>query len=54
MSITTTTHPNFRGQAAETLAFCASVFGGEVMAFTFAQGGDERDTADGAVAEQIK
>ncbi len=24
------------------------------MAFTFAQGGDERDTADGAVALQIK
>lgn len=54
MSITTTTHLNFRGQAAEALEFYASVFGGQVMAFTFAQGGDEQDTADGAVADQIK
>ncbi|WP_299039773.1 VOC family protein [uncultured Pseudokineococcus sp.] len=54
MSITTTTHLNFRGQAAEALDFYASVFGGQVMAFTFAQGGDEQDAADGAVAEQIK
>lgn len=54
MSVTTTTHLNFRGQAREALDFYASVFGGEVMAFTFAQGGDERDTADGAVGEQIK
>ena len=54
MSITTTTHLNFRGQAREALDFYAAVFGGEVMAFTFAQGGDERDTADGAVAEQLK
>ena len=54
MSITTTTHLNFRGQAAEALQFYAFVFGGEVMAFTFAQGGDELDTADGAVEEQIK
>jgi len=54
MSITTTTHLNFRGQAAEALAFYAAVFGGQVTAFTFAQGGDERDTADGAVGEQLK
>lgn len=54
MSITTTTHLNFRGRAAEALDFYASVFGGEVMAFTFAQAGDARDTADGAVAEQLK
>ena len=54
MSITTTTHLNFRGQARDALDFYAAVFGGEVMAFTFAQGGDERDTADGAAAEQIK
>lgn len=54
MSITTTTHLNFRGDAAEALHFYASVFGGEVMAFTFAQAGDERDAADGAVAEQVK
>lgn len=54
MSVTTTTHLNFRGQAREALDFYPAVFGGQVMAFTFAQGGDERDTADGAVAEQIK
>jgi PhnB protein len=54
MSITTTTHLNFRGQARAALDFYAAVFGGEVVAFTFAQGGDGRDTADGAVAEQIK
>jgi PhnB protein len=54
MSITTTTHLNFRGQARAALDFYAAVFGGEVMAFTFAQGGDARDSADGAVSEQIK
>ncbi|NIZ91429.1 VOC family protein [Kineococcus rubinsiae] len=54
MSITTTTHLNFRGQAPEALAFYAAVFGGEVLSFTFAQGGDERDTADGAVGTQLK
>lgn len=54
MTITTTTHLNFRGQAHAALDFYAAVFGGEVMAFTFAQGGDEQDVADGAVAEQLK
>lgn len=54
ISITTTTHLNFRGQAAEALEFYASVFGGDVTAFTFAEAGDAQDTADGAVAEQVK
>jgi PhnB protein len=54
MSITTTTHLNFRGQARAALDFYATVFGGEVLAFTFGQGGDERDSADGAVSEQLK
>ncbi|GAA1427368.1 VOC family protein [Microlunatus lacustris] len=54
MSITTTTRLNFRGRAREALDFYAAVFGGEVMAFSFAQGGDEQDSADGAVADQIK
>jgi PhnB protein len=54
MSITTTTHLNFRGQARDALDFYASVLGGEVMAFTFAQGGDERDAADGAVPQEVK
>jgi PhnB protein len=54
VSITTTTHPNFRGQAAEALALYAAVFGGEVVSSTFAQGADEGDTADGAVGGQLK
>ncbi|WP_369138680.1 VOC family protein [Modestobacter versicolor] len=54
MSVTTTTHLNFRGQARAALDHYATVFGGEVMAFTFAQGGDEQDAADGAVPGQLK
>jgi PhnB protein len=54
MSVTTNPHPNFRGQARAALDHYAAVFGGEVMAFTFAQGGDERDAADGAVPDQLK
>ncbi|RJK97110.1 VOC family protein [Vallicoccus soli] len=54
MSVTTTTHLNFRGQARAALDHYAAVFGGDVMAFTFAQGGDERDAADGAVPDQVK
>ena len=37
MSITTTTHLNFRGQAREALAFYQSVFGGEIMIATHSQ-----------------
>lgn len=54
MSITTTTHLNFRGDARAALDLYAAVFGGQVMAFTFAQGGDEHDAADGAVPDQLK
>ncbi|SDN87093.1 PhnB protein [Klenkia soli] len=53
MSITTTTHLNFRGQARAALEHYAAVFGGEVRSFTFAQGGTDRDRADGAVDDQI-
>ena len=53
MSVTTTTHLNFRGQARAALELYASVFGGEVMAFTFAQGGGEREAADGAVPDEL-
>lgn len=53
MTVTTTTHLNFRGQAREALDFYAGVFGGEVVAFTFAQGATERETADGAVPDQL-
>lgn len=34
MTITTTTHLNFRGQAREALALYQSVFGGEIMLAT--------------------
>jgi PhnB protein len=54
MSVATTTHLNFRGQAREALDFYAAVFGGQVLAFTFDRAGDARDTADGAVGEQVK
>ena len=37
MSITTTTHLNFRGKAREALGFYQSVFGGAVMIATHAQ-----------------
>lgn len=37
MSITTTTHLNFRAQAREALEFYRSVFGGDVMVLTHSQ-----------------
>ena len=37
MSVTTTTHLNFRGQARAALDFYRSVFGGEVVVVTHAQ-----------------
>jgi PhnB protein len=36
MSVTTTTHVNFRGQARQALEFYRSVFGGEVTVATYA------------------
>ena len=36
MSISTTTHVNFRGQAREALAFYQSVFGGDISLATYA------------------
>lgn len=36
MSVQTTTHVNFRGQARETLRFYQSVFGGEIALATYA------------------
>ena len=35
MSVTTTTHLNFRGQAREALEFYQSVFGGHLVAVTY-------------------
>lgn len=48
MSVTTTTHLNFRGQAREALQLYASVFGGEVQAFTY---GDAHNDVDGAIPD---
>lgn len=36
MSVSTTTHVNFRGQAREALEFYQSVFGGEIAIATYA------------------
>ncbi|MVA76271.1 VOC family protein [Auraticoccus sp. F435] len=50
MSVTTTTHLNFRGQARAALEFYRSVFGGEVQAVTYA---DAHDTREPAEADQL-
>ncbi|MGW4042547.1 VOC family protein [Streptomyces sp. NPDC004721] len=39
MSVTTTTHLNFRGQAREALVFYQSVFGGRSVAVTYKDAG---------------
>lgn len=50
MTITTTTHLNFRGDAREALAFYRSVFGGNLAAVTYA---DAHAVTDPAEADQI-
>lgn len=50
MTVTTTTHLNFRGQAREALDLYASIFGGQVIAYTY---GDAHMDADGAVPDQL-
>ena len=50
MSITTTTHLNFRGQAREALELYRSVFGGELTAFTYEQA---QSVTDPAEADQV-
>ena len=50
MTVTTTTHLNFRGQAREALDLYASIFGGQVIAFTYR---DAHVDADGAVPDQL-
>ena len=50
MSVTTTTHLNFRGQAREALELYASIFGGEVVAFTY---GDAHVDSDGPLPDQL-
>ncbi|MGN8049264.1 VOC family protein [Curtobacterium sp. 22159] len=55
MSIETTTHLNFDGQAREALDFYAAVFGGEVVAVTYGAMGatEEPDWADRIVFGQV-
>lgn len=46
MSITTTVHLNFRGQARAALEFYQSVFGGDVLVVTHAQSYGTTDPAE--------
>jgi PhnB protein len=50
MTVTTTTHLNFRGRARAALDLYASIFGGQVIAYTY---GDAHVDADGAVPDQL-
>lgn len=50
MAVTTTTHLNFRGNARAALAFYQSVFGGDVMLFTYKDAGQAQDPAE---ADQV-
>jgi PhnB protein len=50
MTVTTTTHLNFRGQAREALELYASIFGGQVVAVTY---GDAHVETVGAVPDQL-
>ncbi|SOD67352.1 PhnB protein [Streptomyces zhaozhouensis] len=43
MSVTTTTHLNFRGTARAALDFYQSVFGGRTVAITYRDAGNVRD-----------
>ncbi|GAB3606130.1 VOC family protein [Conyzicola nivalis] len=56
MSITTTTHLNFRGDARAALGFYQSVFGGRVTIATYGDFGMPEDApgADGVVFGQVE
>ena len=56
MTITTTTHLNFRGDARAALEFYKSVFGGEVTIATYGDFGMPRDVpgADNVVFGQVE
>uniref|UniRef100_A0AAU3GTA2 VOC family protein n=1 Tax=Streptomyces sp. NBC_01401 TaxID=2903854 RepID=A0AAU3GTA2_9ACTN len=56
MSITTTPHLNFRGQARAALEFYRSVFGGEVTITTYGDFGMPKELpgADGVVFGQVR
>ncbi|MCL3820053.1 VOC family protein [Aeromicrobium wangtongii] len=51
MSITVSTHLNFRGEAKAALELYRSVFGGDLTVFTYA---DAHDVQDPAEADQVK
>ncbi|WP_350348755.1 VOC family protein [Agromyces sp. G08B096] len=55
MSLTTTTHLNFRGDARQALEFYRSVFGGELSATTYGDVGMPKDApgADGIVFGRV-
>ncbi|MBT0769925.1 VOC family protein [Kineosporia sp. J2-2] len=46
MGVTTTVHLNFQDQAREALEFYRSVFGGQVVAFTYGQSQNVEHPAD--------
>jgi PhnB protein len=46
MSVTTTTHLNFRGSAREALDFYQSVFGGNTVAVTYKDAGDVQNESE--------
>ncbi|OLL75300.1 PhnB protein, putative DNA binding 3-demethylubiquinone-9 3-methyltransferase domain protein [Pseudonocardia sp. Ae168_Ps1] len=56
MSLTTTPHLNFHGDARAALAFYRSVFGGELTVHTYADFGmpQDRPGADGVVFGQVR
>ena len=50
MTVTTTTHLHFRGEAGEALKLYASIFGGDVLAVTY---GDAHVDTDSPVPDQL-
>lgn len=50
MSITATTHLNFRGDARQALEFYHSIFGGHLMIATYGQVGVPQDDPNGGPA----
>ena len=46
MSVTSTTHINFRGDVRQALEFYSSVFGGQLMIATYGQVGVPQDAPD--------
>ncbi|PXX61747.1 PhnB protein [Nocardia tenerifensis] len=53
MSITTTTHLNFRGDARAALEFYQSVFGGDLAVVTYQDAGNVQEEADRVMWGQV-